>query len=102
MPKLDLRIPPVAEALRLISQQIPEDMALTNLNVQRSEGREGLEVQLRGLVFGQKEEAFPVITSFMEQFENSPIFSNVELESAEEGGKQGAGALTFAIRCRLK
>jgi hypothetical protein len=102
LPKLDLNIPPLAAALRLISQQIPEEMALTNMNIQEAERLGGLEVRLRGLILGQKKDAFPLLTSFMEQLEKATIFSEVRLGSAG-GGKTGPrGALDFEITCRLK
>ena len=40
LPSLDLRVPQMAAALRLISQKIPEDVALTNIDVGEKE-REG-------------------------------------------------------------
>jgi type IV pilus assembly protein PilM len=103
MPELDLRIPPVAAAMRLISQKIPEDMALTNMHIEQSEGRRGLNVKLRGLVFGQKKEAFPVLTNFMEELEAAPVFSDVELGSAgEDKESRTRVGLDFEITCRLK
>ena len=102
LPEVDLHIPQVAAALRLISQKIPENLALANMDVQQAEGREGLEVQLRGLVFGKKEETFPALTSFMEQLEESAIFTDVQLGSAGGGGREREGVLNFEITCRLK
>ena len=101
-PELDLQIPQVAAALRLISQKIPENLALANMNLRQAEGRNGLEVQLLGLIFGSKEETFPALTSFMEQLEESPVFSDVQLGSAGGGGREKEGALNFEITCRLK
>jgi type IV pilus assembly protein PilM len=102
LPELDLRIPQVATALQLISQKIPENLALANMNVQQAEGRGGLEVQLLGLVFGKREENFPALTSFMEQLEKSSVFTDVQLGSAGGGGREREGALNFEITCRLK
>lgn len=102
MPKLDLHTPQVAAALRLVSQKIPEDVALTNIDVQQGEQGGALDVRLRGLVFAQKEDAFPVLTGFMAQLEKISIFSEVELGSAGGGRKQGVGTLDFEISCKLK
>jgi hypothetical protein len=55
------------------------------------------------MVFGQKKEAFPVLTRFMEELEAAPLFSEVELGSAgeDEESRTRAG-LDFQITCRLK
>lgn len=102
LPKLDLHNPQVAAALRVISQKIPENLALANINLKHSEGREGLELQVLGLVFGKKEDTFPALTSFMEQLEKSPVFTDVQLGSAGGGRGEKEGALSFEITCRLK
>jgi type IV pilus assembly protein PilM len=102
LPKVDLRIPEVAAALRLISQKIPEGLALTDMDAGESDRRGGLEVRLRGLVFGQKEESFPALTKFMEQLEKSAVFTDVQLGSAGAGVRERTGALNFEITCRLK
>jgi hypothetical protein len=57
---------------------------------------------MRGLVFGQKEDTFPLLTSFMEQLEESAVFSDVQLGGAGGGGGQREGALNFEITCKLK
>jgi len=101
MPELELQFPQVAAALRLISQKIPENLALANMNVQQIEGSEGLEVQMLGLVFGKKEETFPALTRFMEELEESPVFTDVQLGSAGGGEREREGALNFEITCRL-
>jgi len=101
-PELDLQMPQVAAALRFISQKIPENVTLANMNIQQIEGRNGLEVQLLGLVVGKKEETFPALTSFMEQLEESPVFTDVQLGSAGGGAREREGALDFEITCRLQ
>ncbi|MGD9337249.1 MAG: type IV pilus assembly protein PilM [Syntrophobacterales bacterium] len=103
LPELDLHTPPVAVAMRFISQKIPKDMALTNMDIEQRGGQQGLNVKLRGMVFGQKKEAFPVLTRFMEELEAAPLFSEVELGSAgeDEESRTRAG-LDFQITCRLK
>ncbi len=98
LPSLDLRVPQVAAALRLISQKIPEDVALTNIDVEEG----GREVRLSGLIYGRKEEAFPIVTKFMEDLQEAPIFSNVQLGSAGDGEAPKPAVLTFEIGCVLK
>ncbi len=98
LPSLDLRVPQVAAALRLISQKIPEDVALTSIDVEEG----GREVRLNGLIYGRKEEAFPIVTKFMEDLEKAPIFSNVQLGSAGDGEAPKPAVLTFEIGCVLK
>ncbi len=90
----------MAAALRLISQKIPEDMALTNIDVEEGEG--GLEVRLSGLIYGRKEEAFPTVTKFMEDLEKAPIFSNVQLGGAGDEKAPKPAVLAFEIGCVLK
>jgi len=102
LPSLDLRLPQMAAALRLISQKIPEDVALTNMDVEEREGEDGLEVRLSGLIFGQKEKAFPLVIKFMEDLEKAPIFSNVQLGSAGDGEAPRPAVLAFEIGCVLK
>jgi Tfp pilus assembly protein PilN len=87
----------VAAALRFISQKIPEDVALTKIDV---EG--GLEVRLSGLIYGRKEEAFPVVTKFMEDLQQAPIFSNVQLGDAGDEKAPKPAVLAFEIGCVLK
>jgi Tfp pilus assembly protein PilN len=98
LPSLDLRVPQVAAALRLISQKIPEDVVLTNIDVEEG----GREVRLNGLIYGQKEEAFPIVTKFMENLEKAPIFSNVQLGSAGDGEAPKPAVLAFEIGCVLR
>jgi hypothetical protein len=102
LPPLDLRIPSVATAMRVISQEIPEDMALSTIEIKQAEGQEGLEMQLRGQVFGRKQEAFPMITRFMERLAEAPVFSQVQLGSAGDGEVSPPAVLAFQIGCRLK
>jgi type IV pilus assembly protein PilM len=101
LPSLDLRVPQMAAALRLISQKIPEDVALTNIDVE--EKKEGsLQVRLSGLVYGQKEEAFPTVTKFMEDLQKAPIFSNVQLGDAGDRKALKPAVLNFEIGCVLR
>ena len=98
LPSLDLRVPQVAAALRLISQKIPEDVALTNIDVEEG----GREVRLNGLIYGRKEEAFPTVTKFMEDLQEAPIFSNVQLGGAGDEKAPKPAVLAFEIGCVLK
>jgi len=100
LPSLDLRVPQMAAALRLISQKIPEDVALTNIDVEEGEG--GLDVRLNGLIYGRKEEAFPVVTKFMEDLQQAPVFSNVQLGDAGDERAPKPAVLAFEIGCVLK
>jgi Tfp pilus assembly protein PilN len=104
LPNLDLRVPRMAAALRLISQKIPVDVALTNIDVQQKEGEggEGLEIRLSGLIYGQKEEAFPIVTKFMEDLQKAPIFSNVQLGDAGDENAPKPAVLNFEIGCVLR
>ena len=101
LPKVDLRLPRVAEALRLISQKIPENMSMTNMDFKEKE-ESGLEVKLQGLIYGEKEEAFPMLTNFMEELGKTKIFSNVELASAGDQKAPRPAVLAFEIGCTLK
>jgi Tfp pilus assembly protein PilN len=94
----------MAAALRLISQKIPEDVALTNIDVEEKEGEggEGLEVRLSGLIYGRKEEAFPIVTKFMEDLQQAPIFSNVQLGDAGDEKAPKPAVLAFEIGCVLR
>ena len=100
LPSLDLRVPQMAAALRLISQKIPEDVALTNIDVEEGEG--GLDVRLNGLIYGRKEEAFPVVTKFMEDLQQAPVFSNVQLGDAGDERAPKPAVLAFEIGCVLR
>jgi type IV pilus assembly protein PilM len=102
LPSLDFRVPQVAAALRLISQTIPEDIALTNMDVGKGEESNRFEVKLRGLIYGRIEEALPLVTKFMEELEKAPIFSNVQLGSAGDGEAPKPAVLAFEIGCVLK
>jgi Tfp pilus assembly protein PilN len=101
LPTLDLSIPRLAAALRLVSQEIPEEVVLTSLDVQKGETAGDLEVRLSGLVFGQKKEAFPTLTTFMEKLEKTPMFSDVQL-GAGDGEAPESAVLAFEIGCRVK
>ena len=102
LPSLDLRMPQIAAALRLISQKIPEDAALTTIDVEDKEGEGGLKVRLSGLIYGQKEEAFSTVTRFMEDLEKAPIFSNVQLGDAGDEKAPKPAVLAFEIACVFK
>jgi type IV pilus assembly protein PilM len=101
LPKVDLRHPRVAAALRLISQKIPENMSMTNMDFKEKE-ESGLEVKLHGLIYGEKEGAFPMLTNFMEELGKTKIFSHVELESAGDQKAPRPAVLAFEIGCTLK
>jgi len=102
LPTLDLSTPRLAAALRLVSQEIPEDVTLTSLDVQKGGTSGGLEVRLSGLIFGQKKEAFPTLTTFMEKLQKAPMFSNVQLGSAGDEEAPEQAVLAFEIGCVLK
>jgi len=102
LPSLDLRVPQMAAALRLISQKIPEDVALTNIDVGEKEREGGLEVRLSGLIYGRKEEAFPIVTKFMEDLQKAPIFLNVQLGDAGDEKAPKPAVLAFEIGCVLR
>lgn len=102
LPTLDLSTPRLAAALRLVSQEIPEDVTLTSLDVQKGETSGGLEVRLSGLIFGQKKEAFPTLTTFMEKLQKAPMFSNVQLGSAGDEKAPKPAVLAFEIGCVLR
>ena len=101
LPKLDMKVPPLAAALRLISQKIPENMSLTSMNFEKREGG-GLAVKMLGLIYGEKEDAFPMLTNFMEELGKAKVFSEVELESAGDQKVHEPAALAFEIGCNLK
>jgi type IV pilus assembly protein PilM len=101
LPKVDIRVPPLAAALKLISQKIPEDMSLINMNFMKNE-EGGLAVKMQGLIYGEKEDAFPMLTNFMEELGKAKLFSNVELESAGDQKVQRPAVLAFEIGCNLK
>ena len=101
LPKLDIKLPQLAAALRLISQKIPENMSLTEMNFEKKE-EGGLDVKLDGLIYGEKEDAFPMLTNFMEELGKAKIFSDVELESAGDEKAPRPGTLAFEIACILK
>ena len=102
LPSLNLRTTSVADALRVISQDIPGDIVLTSMDIRKSEGSGRLELHLQGLVYGKKAEAFPLVTKFMEQLEKRPIFSQVQLGGAGEGKAPEPASLAFEIGCTLK
>ena len=102
LPSLNLRIPSVADALRVISQEIPEEIVLTSMDMRKSEGSGSLELQLQGLVYGKKAEAFPLVTKFMEQLEKAPVFSQVQLGGAGDEKAPPPASLAFEIGCTLK
>ena len=101
LPKLDLRFPEVAAALRLISQKIPENMSMTSMNFKEKE-ESGLEVKLQGLIYGEKEEALPMLTNFIEELGKTKIFTDVELESAGDQKAPWPAVLAFKIGYTLK
>jgi hypothetical protein len=101
LPKLDISLNPLAAALRLISQKIPENMSLTNMDFEKQEGG-GLAVRMRGLIYGEKEDAFPMLTNFMEELGKAKIFSEVELEGAGDQRDTVPSVLGFEIGCTLK
>jgi hypothetical protein len=62
----------------------------------------GLAVKMQGLIYGEKEDAFPMLTNFMEELGKAKLFSNVELESAGDQKVQRPAVLAFEIGCNLK
>jgi Tfp pilus assembly protein PilN len=101
LPKLDINVPPLAAALRLISQKIPENMSLTKMDFEKKE-EGGLDVTVQGLIYGEKEDAFPMLTNFMEELGKAKIFSDVELESAGDQKVSRPATLAFEIGCTLR
>jgi hypothetical protein len=101
MPRLDLRVSELTAALRIVSHTIPEDMSLTQMIVEESEdGRLGLK--MHGLIYAQKEEAFPLLIKFMEELDESRVFSGVQLESAGEEEASRPAVLAFKIKSMVR
>lgn len=101
LPKLDMKVSQLAAALRLISQRIPGTMVLTIMNFEEKE-EGGLGVTLEGLIYGEKEDAFSMLTNFMEELSKGKIFVDVELENAGDQEVSGPAVLAFEIGCNLK
>jgi type IV pilus assembly protein PilM len=101
LPKLDVQVPPVAAALRLISQKIPESISMTGMDFEKKDGG-GLEVRMQGLIYGEKEEVFLMLTNFMDELGKTKIFSNVELKNAGDQKASRPAVLAFEIGCTLK
>jgi type IV pilus assembly protein PilM len=102
LPGLNLRIPSVANVLRVISQEIPEEIALASMDIRKSEGSGRLELQLQGLVYGKKDEAFQNVTKFIERLEKAPVFSQVQLAGVSDEKAPPPASLAFEIGCTLK
>ena len=101
LPKLNVQVPPVAAALRLISQEIPERMSMTSIDFEKKDGG-GLAVRMQGLIYGKKEEALPTLANFMDELAKTKIFSDVELENAGDQKASGPAVLAFEIGCNLQ
>jgi len=74
---------------------------MTSMDFEKKE-ESGLEVKMQGLIYGEKEEAFPMLTNFMEELGKAKIFSDVELESAGDQRAPRPAVLAFEIGCTLK
>ena len=55
-----------------------------------------------GLIYGEKEDAFPMLTQFMEELGKTKIFSDVELMSAGDQKAPRPAVLAFEIGGTLK
>jgi type IV pilus assembly protein PilM len=101
LPDLDIRGVPLAEALRVISQVIPEKISLTGLNFARDKEGDLPKLRLRGLVFSSDKEAFPQLTKFMEDLAKTSIFHSVQIGTAGESKVAGPAALDFEVVCSV-
>ncbi|MFP3871243.1 MAG: type IV pilus assembly protein PilM [Syntrophobacteria bacterium] len=97
LPQVDHRIVGLAAALRIVSNKIPDNLALTGMEVKNVQGQDLLQLRMRGLVFGAEREAFSLLTGFMAQLEKTFTFRQLELGNAEDREIPAPATLSFEI-----
>jgi cell division ATPase FtsA len=101
---------PFREVLGTVSRIVPENGAATLLSVhpkpraQKGEPQphEGVELQIRGLVFGNDLHCLTALARIIEGLEESPLLKNVKLVSADEDKSYNQPGIGFKIMCDLE
>jgi type IV pilus assembly protein PilM len=97
-PEMDTHSVPLAPAMKIISREIPDNITLTEINLQ-PEQEIRPRLRLRGLIFGPEMDAFSELSGFMERLENGNVFSEIEVGNVAESEVQRPAVLDFEIFC---
>lgn len=97
LPQIDPHAVRLALALQTVSRSMPDDMALTALEVKEAEQQGLLQIRMRGLIFGSEKESFSLLTRFMEQLERTSVFQGVEIGRSVTGEIPSPANLDFEI-----
>jgi len=97
------------EVLQEIGHLVPGNVTLTLLAVQpkgqpvpeESPGKEGKELQLTGLAFGNDAQCLTALAQIIEGMEKSPRFKNARLVAADENKSYTRAGIHFVLVCEI-
>jgi type IV pilus assembly protein PilM len=98
LPELDTHAVPLAQAMKIISREIPDNITLTEINLQ-PEQEIRPRMRLRGLIFGPEMDAFSELSRFMERLEDGNVFSEIEVGNVAESEVRRPAVLDFEVFC---
>jgi len=100
---------PFQEALLEVGRIVPDNVTVTLLLVQggsdtskkETQTKEGKELQIKGIAFGSDLQCLTALAQIIERLENSPLFKNARLVTADENKLYNQPATEFEIVCDI-
>jgi Tfp pilus assembly protein PilN len=101
---------PFREILKSVSHIVPDNATVTILSIQNkakpSKGepqtKEGRELQIKGLSFGSDLHCLTALAQIIERLDQSPLFKNAKLISANENKLYTLPGTDFEIICDIE
>ena len=89
---------PSISILKELSNIIPENIILNNLDIDQ---RAGI-IKFNGVVYLTSEVGEVILTDFMEEMERSPYFKDINLESSQKSVIDNKKVALFNISCNIQ
>src|SRR4030043_298735 len=101
---------PFQEALLEVGRIVPDNVTVTLLLVQggsdtskkETQTKEGKELQIKGIAFGSDLQCLTALAQIIDRLENSPLFKNARLVTADENKLYNQPATEFEIVCDIE
>ena len=100
---------PFQEVLHEVGRIVPDNVTVTLLSVQEGQDtskketqtKEGKELQIKGIAFGTDLQCLTALAQIIERLEESPLFKNARLVTADENKLYNQPATEFEIVCDI-